>query len=204
MSDLQCAAVVLVARHAEAAYDVPVVLGDEGGRLTDRGREQALALAAELHGRRVAAVCSSHLSRAVETAEVVAGALGVDAHVLPGLEEFSVGTLAGRADGEAEVERVFESWLCGDLGPGCPGAESGFQVVERFRTAVGEVADSFRGETVLLVSHGGIMSIALPRIAFDAHDDIARARWVPHCGMAEVHVDSDGWSLTSWPGRLEP
>ncbi|HEY7988182.1 MAG TPA: histidine phosphatase family protein, partial [Lapillicoccus sp.] len=61
MSDLQCPARFLVARHGEAMYAHPELLSDEGGRLTDLGKEQAADLAERLRGERVAAVYTSRL-----------------------------------------------------------------------------------------------------------------------------------------------
>jgi 2,3-bisphosphoglycerate-dependent phosphoglycerate mutase len=41
MSDLQCPATLLIARHGDADYAVDGVLSDDGGRLTGNGSEQA-------------------------------------------------------------------------------------------------------------------------------------------------------------------
>jgi len=47
VGDLHCDATLLLARHAEAEYDGPLV-GDRGGSLTVRGRQQARALGESL------------------------------------------------------------------------------------------------------------------------------------------------------------
>ena len=75
-SQLHCPATFVVVRHAEAAYEQTVLTRD-GGWLTAAGRAQAGKLADELGGRRVAAVVTSDLARAVQTAELLAGRLGV-------------------------------------------------------------------------------------------------------------------------------
>ncbi|PVG82689.1 hypothetical protein DDE18_09990 [Nocardioides gansuensis] len=84
MSDLQCAATLLLARHGEAEYESSHG-ADEGGSLTARGREQARALAIELAGARVAHLWTSTLARAVQTGEIVAAALGVGVTTRSGL-----------------------------------------------------------------------------------------------------------------------
>ena len=38
-----------------------------------------------------------------------------------------------------------------------PGGESGLEVVGRYGAVLDEIADSHRGESVLVVSHGGVM-----------------------------------------------
>ena len=56
MSDLQCPATLLVSRHGDAEYAVPGVLqSEDGGRLTDRGRDQVSHLAEAIQYRRVLA-----------------------------------------------------------------------------------------------------------------------------------------------------
>jgi broad specificity phosphatase PhoE len=200
MSDLQCAATLLIARHGDAEYGHPSVLSDEGGWLSDRGIEQTTALATSLVGRRVAAVRTSPLARAVQSGAVAADLLGVESRSVEGLEEFSVGALAGRPHDDPELRSVFKAWVHGDLRRCIPGAETGQAVVARYREALVSIADQFRGETVLVFSHGGVMSFVLPRISGNVRDDLAAAKFLPNCGVAEVAVDGDGFDVRSWPG----
>ncbi|MGN6635141.1 MAG: histidine phosphatase family protein [Oryzihumus sp.] len=92
--------------------------------------------------------------------------------------------------------------MAGDLDAGCPGGEDGHTLVNRYREAVGTIADQHRGETVLVFSHGGVMSLVLPRLALNARNDLAAQRFLPNCVPAELAVDADGWLLRSWPRRL--
>lgn len=203
MSDLQCPATVLVARHGDADYPHARVLSDDGGWLTDTGVEQVRALAAELADRKVAAVYSSPLQRAVESAAVAAEALGVASRVVDGLEEFSVGLLAGRDHDDPELLGVFEAWRAGHLGTFIPGGESGRQALERYRAALEEIADLHRGETVLVFSHGGVMSFCLPRLGARVREDLAAQLFLPNCAVAEVSIDADDVAILSWPGSAD-
>ena len=56
MSDLFCAATLLVARHGDADYPHAKVLSDDGGWLTDKGRQQVRQLAESLRSRNIAGV----------------------------------------------------------------------------------------------------------------------------------------------------
>ncbi|WP_163544308.1 histidine phosphatase family protein [Occultella kanbiaonis] len=200
MSDLQCAAVLLVARHGHAYEPEPGTDDDLG--LTPDGVAQARALAGSLRDRKVAGLFTSTLRRAVETGAVVGAELGLRPEALPGLVEFDLGPDAETPDGEARALRVKRRWVDGDLGAALPGGESGTQVVTRFAGAAEEIADRFRGETVLVISHGGTMSLVLPHLAA-AEPGMTESRWIPPCGVAEVHVDADGWSLKTWPGSTD-
>jgi broad specificity phosphatase PhoE len=56
---------------------------------------------------------------------------------------------------------------------------------------------------VLVFSHGGVMSFVLPRISGTVRPDLAAAKFLPNCGVAEVAVDGDGFDLRSWPGSAD-
>ena len=200
MTDLQCAATLLVVRHGDAEDDGPDLVSDADLPLSALGQQQSRDLGTRLAGERVAAVYTSTLQRAVATGAEIANVLGVGARAVEGLEEFSVGGFAGQPGGDDGVTQVFARWLDGDLGAACPGAESGVDVLARYREALSGIADLHRGETVVVVSHGGVMSLCLPLLCGNVPDDLSRARWIPNCGMATVLVDSDDWALHDWPG----
>ena len=204
MSDLQCPATLLVTRHGEARYARPGRLSDDGGELTDLGRAQVTTLATSLLAERVAAVWASTMQRAVESAEIAAEVLGVPARALDGLQEFSVGDLDGVSLVDRRAQVVFDQWLAGDLDAGCPGGEDGHALVRRYREAVETIADLHRGERVLVFSHGGVMSLVIPRLSTNVRRDLAAQRFLPHCAPAELEVDADGWAVRSWPGTTDP
>lgn len=198
MSDLQCAATLLVSRHGEAEYET-ALLSDAGGSLTTRGREESRSLGSRLGGRRVAYVYSSPLARAVQTAEIAAGALGVDVGVREDLRELSVGAYAGRPEQPDPFAETFAAWRAGDLAATYPGGEPGLDVVHRVREVLASVADLHRGETVLVISHGGVLSLALPRLVTNLRDDHGHAHPPPRCDPVELAVDADDWRCVRWP-----
>ena len=172
MSDLQCAATVIVARHGEAEYDHARSLRRR--RVAHRpGREQARRLAASLDDRRIAQVWCSDLARAVQTAEIAAAVLGCGVRVRAGLREFGVGDLAGSTYDDPRFTEVFDQWRTGDLDAGPPGAETGAEAVARFAAELESLADLTRGETSLVISHGGVMTLALPWLARNVTADFA-------------------------------
>ncbi len=201
MSDLFCAATLIVARHAEAEYESDLA-SDDGGSLTLVGREQSRELADSLRDRRVAAIWCSDMARAVQTAEIVAARLDVPVRVRRGLREFAVGELAGQPYSTDLFATVSSAWTSGDLSGGCPGAETGSDVVRRMRAELESLADEHRGESVLVISHGGSMSMALPRLASNVRADFAVGKPIDNTGTCELAVDADGWVLRSWNGQL--
>ena len=203
MSDLHCPATLLLTRHGDAEYGHASVLSDDGGWLSCKGIQQVQELAESVRERKIARVYCSTMERAVESAQLAAEVLGVDAVALHGLQEFSVGALAGRAHDDPELASVFAGWVHGDLKRAIPGAESGEQVLARYRDALQGIADLHRGETVLVFTHGGVMSFVLPRLSGNVRDDLAAARFLPNCAVAEVSVDGDGFQVVTWPGSVD-
>ena len=200
MTDLQCAARVFVARHGEADYESEL-LSDAGGWLSPLGRDQARELAESMAGERIARVWTSDMARAVQTGEIVAARLGVDVMVRTGLREFGVGHAAGTNGVPDPFAETFASWLDGDLAARIPGAESGVEVVERYGAVLDEIADEHRGESVLVISHGGVMCMALSALAGNLSLSHSRDLPMPNCGVVAVEADADGWVARSWAGR---
>ena len=197
MSDLQCAARVFVARHGEAVYESEL-LSDAGGWLSPLGRDQARALAERLVPERISRVWTSDMARAVQTGEIVAAALGADVVVRTGLREFGVGHAAGTTGDPDPFAETFAAWLDGDLAARIPGGESGEDVVQRYTAVLEEIADAHRGESVLVVSHGGVMCMALSALALNLALSHSRDVPMPNCGVVALEGDADGWVARSW------
>ena len=199
MSSLQCPARVFVARHGEAAYETELVT-DDGGSLTRGGREQARRLAERLRDARISRVWTSSMSRAVQTAEIVAAELGVDVLVREGLREYAVGELAGTTlDERAYAGAAFDAWLGGDPEAQIPGGDRIDEFVARVTGSLQEVADQHPGEAVLVISHGGAILAALPPLVGIPPERV-RGLTLPNCGVIEVEADAEGWRLVRWDG----
>ena len=95
------ATTILLVRHGETDWNRDRrVQGHTDVPLNETGREQARALAGELAGEPLAAVYSSDLSRALETATIVAEPRSLAVTTLPALREKHFGTWEGLTDAE--------------------------------------------------------------------------------------------------------
>jgi 2,3-bisphosphoglycerate-dependent phosphoglycerate mutase len=199
MTALQCATTFVVARHGEAEYEASEWEA-EGGSLTLLGRQQAVALAESLAGRRIAHVWTSTLARAVQTGEIIAARLGTGVTTRIGLREFDVGDHRGVPLEEDPFVATYTRWMEGHLDERVPGGETGREIADRFGEVLREIADAHPGETVLVVSHGGAIGLGVPEIA---RMDAPRQR-LDNCDTVELLADADGWVCTRYgadPGQ---
>ncbi len=152
--------VLFLARHGETAWNLEQRWqGQTDVELNDAGRAQAAALAERLAAHGIARIVSSDLSRARETAEIVARRLGIDGVLLDaGLRERGYGIFEGLTRAECEAQHP-EEWAryVADHRHTPSRAELDGAVAARMQAAVARagIQASAIGGAVLVVSHGG-------------------------------------------------
>jgi phosphoserine phosphatase len=147
---------ILLARHGETDWNREGRFqGHADPPLNDTGRAQAAGLAAELAQVELAAVYSSPLRRAFETAELVAAPHHLTPIALDALREVDVGSWRGltRKELEARFPDQFARWL--DYDQGWEDGEGYEEMGRRVVAALLELAAEHDGEQVLAVTHGG-------------------------------------------------
>ncbi|GAA4479215.1 bifunctional RNase H/acid phosphatase [Rhodococcus olei] len=194
---------LLLLRHGQTALSVERRYSGRGNPdLTDVGRAQAAAAAARLGARGgIAAVVSSPLGRARQTAQAAADALGLEVVVHEGLTETDFGAWEGmtfREAGERDPD-LHRRWL-GDTSVPPPGGESFDEVRRRVESVRADLTRDFPGRNVLVVSHvtpiKTLLQLALevgPSILYRLHLDLASlsiAEFYPD-GGASVRLVND-------------
>ena len=115
------------------------------GRLSDRGRALARDLGSRHRDGGLAAVITSDLDRAIETAAIAFQGSGLAVRADPRLRECNYGELNGAPVGRLAPRARF-------IATPFPGGESYRQVVERVADLVGELGP-YEGQRVLLIGH---------------------------------------------------
>ncbi len=145
-------------RHGESEGNAArVFTGQTDSPLTERGRQQAAAVAEELAQVKFDRIVSSDLSRTRDTAEVIAKRQGKPVEIVPELREIDVGDRTGKSFDETRGlpnwnDQGFVSW---------PGGENLEQVLERTLGAIDRLTRESPGKTILIVGHGGVNRILL-------------------------------------------
>lgn len=152
--------------------------------LSDLGRAQAGRAATAVD--HIDAVVASDLQRALETAEIMAGILGIaDVTVEPAFRERDVGQLTGLTRPEIDARwpglLVPQGGLAAGLWP--PGGESIGDLTTRVVDAVDRVAARHDG-VVLVVTHGGVVRNLERHLG-------AEPEPLPNLGGVWVEMDGD-------------
>lgn len=186
---------LFIVRHGETESNRQrLALGRADVPLNDLGRKQAARLAEALTGEPIAAVFSSPLSRARETAGGIAEALALDAQVDESLIEMDVGELDGLDF--AEVRQMYpgfiETWLSSD-GPEepMPGGESLRDVQRRASEFLARITDAYQGQDVCAVTHNFVILTILASVL---GTELGAFRRLRH-GVAAV-------SVLQWDGKM--
>jgi probable phosphoglycerate mutase len=167
-------------RRLQGSTDIP---------LNDVGRGQARDAIAALSGYEWDAIVSSPLSRAAETADLIAAGLGLRvARRVPELAERSFGAAEGLQDGpELDALRI---------PGGFRGAEGEDEAALRGLAALEALAEEFHGRRVLAVAHGTLLRVSLSRAIGRTLERIDNAV----LNLAHHHA-VDGWQLEYFNGE---
>jgi broad specificity phosphatase PhoE len=182
---------VYLVRHGATEWNVNKrAQGMADIELNAEGHKQAIATAQGLAHVDLAAVFSSDLKRAVDTARPIAEAHGLEVVFDPGFREIDQGEWTG-----LEVSEIKNRWP--DLwGPARhysarPGGESPQQVRARALKALAKVVAAHPDDDVVVVSHGGtIRWLAADALGYDDRRS-ARIRGLGNGGVVSVEAQID-------------
>ncbi len=183
---------ILIARHGQTEWNA---LGKLQGAtdipLNELGRTQAQGLADKLASESIAAIWSSDLSRARQTAEIVATARGLGAPLVEReLRERAFGVFEGLTRDECATHHpeAWQRWQAATHAP--PGGEERLDAVERMRRALATIANATtHGDPVLAVTHGGLMRLWLLEVLGPG------VPMIPNAAVYAVDLDLDAPDL---------
>jgi len=158
---------ILLVRHGESVWNGERrIQGHRDPPLSERGRRQADLLVARLAphgGPAVAAVYTSPLRRAAETAERIAEVYRLPLVRDPDLREMSLGDWEGMTVPEiqATFPSAYERWLEDPLAAPAPNGEPLPAFAARTAGALARMQAAHPGRDLLVVSHGGVIKALL-------------------------------------------
>ena len=158
--------------------------GQHDVALNEEGRWQAKALALRLaREKKWDAIVSSDLSRAVETAQIIAEYTGLGPVRLESrLRERTHGRLEGTTL-EERIARWGPNWNELDHG-----VESDEQMFARGYACLRELSEQYPGQNVLVVTHGAFIVVMLKNLLKQMPEG-----WLQNASLSIIRQQGDGW-----------
>jgi probable phosphoglycerate mutase len=191
---------LIVIRHGQTQWNIAGIRqGHLDSSLTERGHAQAKALGKRLAHESFSALYSSDLGRAVATAMRIATMTGHAVVTDARLRERHLGIFQGLSGEEIKKKYPEEYRLHRSMGPDyiIPGGESVRQQVQRNVECLTAIAKNHLGETIVAVTHGGVLSgflrhtLSIPLGAPRRFDFV-------NAGLNVFVYDEGDWFLQTW------
>ena len=151
-------------RHGETDWNVEGrYQGQSDTPLNQKGRAQAEMLARELQSTSFAAVYTSDLERARETAAIIAQSLRLPVTMEPRLREIHQGAWEGKRvqSIKAHYSALWHRRTADPAKVRPPGGETVEEVATRVHAALTDIATTHYEESILVVSHGLAIATAI-------------------------------------------
>jgi broad specificity phosphatase PhoE len=182
--------VLTLVRHGETSANLDGVWhGSTDTPLTERGRLQAGRVADFLARNHSDAttVYSSPLARARDTADLISTRLEIPLVIDPDLAEYHLGSWEGVSYKDLHNKHRFWERIKQDADFAPHGGESPRVVVQRFTGSLRRISLKHTGERVVVVAHGGALSMVLAALL---DGDYSQWKRVMHnCAVSELVID---------------
>ncbi len=189
---------LVLVRHGETEWtDRGLLHGRLDSPLSPTGRYHAELTGRILKGERFDVLYSSPQGRAMETAEILGQAVGLNVEALDGLREMHYGWLEGRPlslfDPDGTGAGLFRPLVRIAL---ALTGERPDQVAERVASTLRELAARHPQGRLLIVTHWGILSVLVAQLV--DQDPAAWRNYGPWaaCGITTLNTVNGSWQIT--------
>ena len=187
---------IVLVRHGETdANRAGLLLGRANPNLNERGRQQAIALAAALHREAAAVILASPLARAQETATAIGQAIGAAVEVEPSLTELDYGEWDERSIADLPAA-VAAQWRA-DPTFAPPRGESLAELRRRVAPCTRTLLEQMGDRTMIVVSHVSPIK-AMILVALDLGDTFAWRLRLDVASISRVAAGPSGPVLVSF------
>ncbi|MEY4063335.1 MAG: hypothetical protein RIT09_1128 [Pseudomonadota bacterium] len=192
--------VIYLIRHGETMWNREKRLqGHIDIGLNDVGHQQAERLAKSLVDKKISAIISSDLSRAIDTAKPIALHHQLELNLDPALRERHYGVMQGLSHQEIADHHPenHQAWKKRDIHFQPENGESLAQFNDRVVTAIASWAKKYAGQEIAIVAHGGVLD-CLNRAARKVALDVARDFEILNASLNTLTYRDEQFALVHW------
>jgi probable phosphoglycerate mutase len=191
---------ICLIRHGETAWNAELrIQGHRDRPLNATGRAQARTLAGRLAERRFAALYSSDLKRARQTAQPLAVAQGLPVRIEAALRERNFGCCEGRTREEIQAADAAVAEMLAARRPDdvIPGGESLRQHLDRVIACLSRLARQHAGQDIAVVTHGGSLDLVYRRV-HELSMEQPRDFPLPNASINDLIARGEDWRFETW------
>jgi uncharacterized phosphatase len=183
---------LFLVRHGETEWNrIKRIQGVSDIPLNDTGRAQAAALGDILAAHRFDLIVSSPLSRALETARIIASRLSMPTPTI-------INDLIERNYGDAEGATGRDLEQRYPMGAEVPGREDREAVTTRALGVLHELAGRYPDADILAVAHGGVIRSVVEHAAPGLHTEP-----ITNCSVHSFRLDAGTLELVAFDDPME-
>lgn len=151
---------ILLARHGHTKpTEEGLLYTDPDAPLTERGEEQAAALAIWIKKQKPQVLLSSPSKRVLSTAEIIGAKLKSTPQIVEELNEWNVGTWDGKSywDIKKDEPAAYARWSRDPIHIAPPNGESIAGLCQRIKDQIREIIANHEGKSIALITHAGVI-----------------------------------------------
>ncbi|MEO6508545.1 MAG: histidine phosphatase family protein [Patescibacteria group bacterium] len=202
---------IYIVRHGESEANVQeskrtidMTSWDESGApLTPKGRQQVAKLAMKLAHVKFDAIFTSNLLRARQTAEIIRSDKNIPIETVTTIYERTIGKefwKLSRSERKKLENAVFsleeeEKFIYKIT----PDSETAQEALDRFKKFLMNIIPLYKGKTILVVNHGGIMRFLLMRIGWATYNELPMGT-IQNTGYFILETDGQNFKVKETSG----
>jgi probable phosphoglycerate mutase len=189
-----------IVRHGETAWNAEHrVQGQLDVPLNTIGLAQAQAASKVLGREKFDAIYSSDLSRARQTASPTANLLSMDVRLDKDLRERHYGIFERLTYAEVKVKfpEDYARFHARDPDYAFRTGESLKDFADRSVAVISKIADSNKGRSILVFTHGGVLDYVY-RFITGLSLSAEREFGIPNAGLNRIEITPAGWQIRAW------
>jgi len=180
-------------RHGETELNKEFrFIGRTDVGLSESGISQAKSVAEHLSEKKIKAVYSSDMLRAVQTAEIITEPFGLNVKLLEGLREIDFGSWEGLT--YYEIEEMdgdhLAAWIEDPMNINIPKGETWEHFESRVLEAVNRIIKEEKDGEVIIVSHGGPIKLLVSHY-YGRDPEFFNSFWPSPGKMSAVEIRGD-------------